>query len=116
VSGKCGNPCGCGRVSGPVYDPGQCRLCWLYAYDARYRNLWDRTPTPGVPDVPVMVAAGTVACRHLGKEPVGLRDCPTCAGRVRLKTFRCALGLGVAGEAVPSVDCGPQCSGFSPGG
>jgi hypothetical protein len=84
-----------------------CRLCQLHGRVAG---------GVAAPQLPVVVAIGEIACRHLGKEPVGLRDCPTCAGRVRLKAFRCALGLGVAGEAVPSVDCGPQCSGFSPGG
>ena len=27
-------------------------------------------------------------CRHLGAE-VGLRDCPTCGGNVRIKVFAC---------------------------
>lgn len=38
-------PCGgCGRVGGRVYRAGDCRFCWLYQYDARYRELWADVP------------------------------------------------------------------------
>lgn len=53
-------------------------------------------------------------CRHLGAEPVGLRDCPTCGGRVRQKEFACTAGLGVGGRAVPTLDCSPACPGYFP--
>jgi len=53
-------------------------------------------------------------CRHLGRVVVGLRQCSTCRGNVRFKEFACAVGLGDRGRAVPSIDCGPRCSGYLP--
>jgi FkbM family methyltransferase len=82
------------------HDPAvaHCRVCWLWRNDNRYRRLWGEPPGP---------------CVHLGPEVVGLRQCPTCRGNVRVKEFACALGLGVAGRAVPTQDCGPgRCAGY----
>jgi hypothetical protein len=67
-------------------------------------------PTPGDPPL----AAPPARCVSLGVELVGLRQCQTCQGNVRLKEFACSLGLGVAGRAVPTIDCGPQCRGYEP--
>src|SRR4051794_4312818 len=42
-------PCTCDRFTGPEYKQGECRLCWLYKYDERYRRLFDNpdfSPTP----------------------------------------------------------------------
>lgn len=59
---------GCGRVTGPVYDLSQCRLCWLAMHDARYAEHWGltltgapayRTPRPRSNTVPL-------PCVHLG--------------------------------------------------
>lgn len=58
--------------------------------------------------------AAEARCLHLGADVVGLRQCPTCRGNVRLKEFACAVGLGVGGRAVPSLDCGPRCPGYRP--
>lgn len=73
-------------------------------------------PMYAVPDSrPIMPAPPTGPCRHLGAEVVGYRECATCKGRVRLKEFACAVGLGVEGRAVPNRDCGPGlCSGYQP--
>lgn len=65
--------CICGRVTSEVYDASQCRLCWLYRYDERYRTRW---------------GTQRAACPFEGEE-TGTRDCPSCNGRVRLKLFRC---------------------------
>jgi hypothetical protein len=94
----------------------RCRGCQL----AGLVPFPEDMPPPGSPagrgEFPTAVAAAPAParCRHLGTEPVGLRDCPTCAGRVRKKEFACALGLGVAGRAVPSADCGLHCPGYAP--
>jgi FkbM family methyltransferase len=82
------------------HDPAvaHCRVCWLWRNDDRYRRLWGEPPGP---------------CRHLGPDVVGLRQCPTCRGNVRVKEFACGLGLGVEGRAVPTQDCGPgRCVGY----
>lgn len=40
-------PCQCDRCdqAGP-YDKGQCRLCWLFHNDPRYRQLWEPDAKP----------------------------------------------------------------------
>jgi hypothetical protein len=55
-----------------------CHWCDLYHTDAGYRALWDGSPPPG-------------PCRHLGPPTGELRECATCAGRVRLKVLACAV-------------------------
>jgi hypothetical protein len=39
-------PCNCNRcaVDGP-YEPGNCRLCWLWHNDPRYTKLWSGSST-----------------------------------------------------------------------
>lgn len=39
-------PCTCDNVTGPQWSSDQCRLCWLYRYDARYTAVWDGTDQP----------------------------------------------------------------------
>lgn len=40
-------PCSCDRFTpGEAYQAGQCRLCWLYANDARYTKLWSEPAEP----------------------------------------------------------------------
>jgi hypothetical protein len=103
----------------------------LYQTDAAYRGALDlaraagRLPGYVLEEIwgtdlgdgaaaPPVTHAPPARCAHLGTEPVGLRDCPSCRGRVRKKEFACALGLGVAGRAVPSQDCGLHCPGYTP--
>lgn len=39
-------PCECERVvKGSKYEASQCRVCWLYWHDPRYRSLWGGNPT-----------------------------------------------------------------------
>ena len=91
-------PCG--------HDPPieTCRICYLWQHDARYRRLWSGRPPH---------TSSPARCRHLGPDVVGHRQCSTCRGNVRLKEFVCAVGRGVAGRAVPTMDCGPdRCAGY----
>lgn len=43
-------------------------------------------------------------CRHLG-EQVGLRDCPTCRGHVRVKVFACGHPNHVETTLAPCEQC-----------
>lgn len=54
-------PCHCNR----------CRLCWLYQYDADYRNFWDASDTP--------VPPRSAPCIFLG-EVIDKLNCP-CPNR-----------------------------------
>lgn len=39
--------CTCENIQlGEPYTPSQCRLCWLYHHNARYRALCDNQPLP----------------------------------------------------------------------
>lgn len=80
--------------------------------EAAYRTLW-RAQARGEPPPRV----GTIPCIYLGASEVGLRECPGCRGRVRLKEFACTAGQGVGGRAVPPRDCGPgRCGSYRPRG
>lgn len=96
--------------------------------EAAYRNRWlvragRHVPPPElvvVPDDPQADVENPLhryianACVHLSDEPVGLRQCPSCRGNVRIKEFICGVGRGVEGKAVPSLDCGTRCKGYQP--
>lgn len=74
-----GKPCGLVR---------QCRLCWLFAHDQRYRSLWGGEGPAVPPQRPYVESR--VRCKHLGEVTGEVRECGTCNGRVRLKVFACA--------------------------
>lgn len=98
------------------HDPPKpwCRRCQL---SGRVPFPVDMPPPKGwgvsIPG-PSIATLRTGSCTFLGKESVGFRECPTCTGRVRLKEFACGAGLGIEGRAVPTVDCGPRCRGYTP--
>lgn len=50
------------------------------------------------------------ACVHLG-EPLGIVDCPSCCGSVRLKVFSCAAGHGSCTviKPAPGHACCAEC-------
>lgn len=108
------NPPQC-RVGGPFTPGADCRRCWLYAHDARYRAKWGGDPAEAK-SAPARAAPPRrpLPCVHLGAEPVGLRLCPTCRGTVHLKTFLCAAGHGGAEGVAPHLDCGPRCPDYAP--
>ena len=58
--------------------------------------------------------AGVAPCRHLGPATGRTVSCPTCSGRVELKTFACAVhGECTAGKAAPGVACCTGCPDHS---
>jgi hypothetical protein len=66
------------EVSFP-YTPGQCRICWNYAYSPRHKALWDASPSRPV---------NKWACDYRGDE-VGAVRCDSCSGTVMVKVFQC---------------------------
>jgi hypothetical protein len=93
-------PCDCNRVRpGEPFDPAlDCRACYLWATDSRYRNLW------GDP--------GTVPpCPHQGAPTGGVVECLPCGGRTRLKLFGCALhGVCTTHQQAPGIACCQACT------
>ena len=82
-------PCGfCGRcIPGEPWNPNRdCRYCWLYHHDGRYRKLWGGTSSddpdeiqPASQEKPVVKSKRrSVPCIHLGS--VLTQDCP-CPGK-----------------------------------
>jgi hypothetical protein len=63
-----------------VVTEGICQACpyWQQPPPPTFRDF-----TPGPPPKPRRL------CLHLG-EQIGLRECPTCRGTVRVKVFACA--------------------------
>lgn len=81
-----------------------CRLCYLFHSDTRYRDLWGGGPLPGVRS----------ACALRGAE-VGRELCPTCKGKVLVKTFACeAHGRCTVARRLPGVACCVGCGDFRP--
>ena len=65
--------------------------------------------------VVVSAASKTAPCLHRGDEPSTL-DCPTCAGRVRVKVFACAIhGECTLAKPLPEIACCQGCRDYSPG-
>ena len=94
----------CGHQEGE-HLPATNRLCFLWLHDEGYNRLWggDGNVTPGVwLAKPHAAPADRTKCLFHG-EAVGLRDCESCNGRVRLKTFAC-LSPDAGGE-VTVQDC-----------
>jgi hypothetical protein len=85
--------------------PATCRLCWLYANDRRYRARWDgRKGKAG---------QRPADCTHLGVATGARVACPTCAGRVELRLFHCAVyGECTTGKAAPGVACCQGCPDY----
>lgn len=101
-------PCTCDTCATDLraqYTLDQCRLCWLYHHDGKYKELWDRSP--GVPDA--------TACRHRGAATGDTIQCPACSGTVALKLFACAIhGSCTQSRPVESVACCANCRDRSP--
>ncbi len=77
-------PCGLCRRGAPYDKPwnsgSDCRFCYLYDTDPRYRELWGGSPHGG--DV--------ISCRHLGERD-GTELCPSCRGHVEIFVSKCAV-------------------------
>jgi hypothetical protein len=76
---------------------GWCRLCWLAENDHRYQIAWG-----------LHGSTKNIRCVHLGDPTGEVRECETCAGRVRLKVRACSVhGTCTEGQPVAgSVFCG----------
>ena len=93
-------PCTCDRVNADPsaqYTPDQCRLCWLFHFNADYRAAW---------------GGGRDRCKHRGEETRRQR-CPSCRGSVELRIFGCDLhGECTLGTQLPGIACCAVCSDF----
>ena len=88
-------PC---RHAAPV--PG-CPFCRLSA-DPRYAALLGR-PAPAAPATPS-------PCAHLGPPTGATVECPSCRGKVKLKTFACDLhGTCTIAKKAPGAACCASC-------
>lgn len=67
-------PCGCDRcvIDGPCSE-GDCRLCWLFHNDQRYKNLWTK---PADKRAPRPATVGTELKRLLRE--LGITDFAGC--------------------------------------
>lgn len=75
----------CHRVH-PDPVPDACRLCRLYAEDARYRAKWDDPAHRPAP------AAARPPCRHLGAPTGAAAPCRACGGfRAAAPVLACAV-------------------------
>jgi len=100
-------PCTCDRFHAP-YQQGDCRLCFLYHHDPRYKTLWNGQPERPAPQ------PRTAACRHRGTEQ-GQADCPSCRGTVRVKVFACTLHASCTlARVVPGHACCESCKDYQP--
>ncbi len=98
-------PCGCDSfIPGQPFVPGRdCRLCWNYHNDDRYRERWGGTPLVG----------SRRTCAHRGDE-TGRVLCPTCVGHVEVKTFACSVyGSCTAGKPLAGHACCAGCQSFT---
>ena len=71
-------PCHCDRCGLSLwasFEPGQCRLCWLFHHDPEFQRLWDES-APAIPMAEPPRRA--LPCVHLG-EVLDKRGCP-CPG------------------------------------
>jgi hypothetical protein len=87
----------CRRAGVPMVG----RLWELCQTSEAYRNAWDGT-----------VPGGRPPCRQLGSV-TGSVECDSCAGRVHLKVFRCAIhGQCTIAREVPGVTCCTHCTDY----
>lgn len=102
-----GRPCS-DRHPDPL--PAGCRLCWLYLHRPDYHRQWDGAPAPApAPKVP------REPCVYLGPTTGSTIDCPTCAGKVSLKLYACAVhGSCTLGKAVGATACCADCHDYRP--
>lgn len=95
-------PCTCDRVTSPVYDLSQCRVCWLATHDERYRRLF--SPTAARQSVTLPPPQRRADCQYLGKVlDRGNCNCPQRWLRQCERHGTCRLG--------PSADGTPSCQG-----
>lgn len=73
------HPPDCSGVTHPIYDPSQCRLCWLATFDAGYRRLWNIDPDAAVR--PKRSLEEKWPCIHRGTDKIQVPGCSTCNGR-----------------------------------
>lgn len=75
MSAPCGN---CGNCSAGEFTHDQCRFCWLALHDPQYAVFYGQASPQFRP----------TDCIYRGAE-LGLEECASCNGNVRVKTFAC---------------------------
>ncbi len=92
-----GKPCSYDHTVSEPYTLAQCRVCWLYQFDVRYRRLWDGLAFPA--------ARVSLPCIHQGRfQP------PPVGADPRREWLACEAGKGV----VCRCDCNDRCDRFEP--
>lgn len=104
-------PCSCDTFTGPALkwdrEGGNCRECYLYHRDPRYRALWGGNGTAPL--------GRTLPCVHRG-DLEGQVPCEGCKGRTSLKVFacdihsRCVLG----DRPAPGAHACGKCTDYEP--
>lgn len=99
----------------PPYVSGNEYLSRLYRERADYRALFDGRPAPAA-----VTQLRTAPCVHLGPPTGELRDCDSCAGRVRIRLMACRVfGRCSVAKPLPGLACcagrdGKPCSSYAP--
>lgn len=100
-------PCYCDRCEvGGAYDVSQCRKCWLWHNEERYRLSWTDAPTE-------------VVCRYLGRpldtDEKADRDLNQLADFHFCNALPPLAIVQPLGEAACSCQgCGPKCPAYAP--
>lgn len=102
-------PCLCDNINFNLdssYTTDQCRLCWLYHFDSRYRSLWGNSTQAAVPQ-------NHLVCVNLGKESGKVISCPSCKGSVRIKLFDCQIhGVCTLRKQLDGIACCVGCADY----
>ena len=72
----------------PNYEHPGCKVCWLYAHDASYRELFDAIGTAEQPRKRFVPKA--LQCIHRGEATGQTRPCTACGGTVAVPLYACA--------------------------
>ena len=112
--GPGGSPCSRIRL-GHSFDAerGDCILCWQYAHNEDFNRAWGGGgrvhPVNGIV-TSTLTGIVPKPCVFLRKQTGETIECPTCAGRVKVKLFGCSLhGKCSVEKPLPNTPCCRVC-------